>query len=193
MSRTFWLLTLGFGFASLSAAAIRVHFIPFLIHAGVDASTAAFAAGTIGIMQVAGRVIIAPLDHRFSSNAIIIGIFALQSVALAVLLGGQSPLLIGLFILIFGASQGAVTLARPSILAELYGTSYYARISSIMAFCLTLTTTSAPLVASLLYDRFQSYQPVLWLVLALALAATAVIFFAKRHHGCCPYKISVLS
>ena len=179
--RSFWLQTLGFGLASLSAAAIRVHFIPFLIHAGVNSSTAAFAAGTIGIMQVTGRVIFAPLDHRFSSTGIVIGIFALQSIGMLFLLTGQSIVVIGLFILIFGASQGAATLARPSILAELYGTSHYGRISSVMAIFLTLTGTSAPLGASLIYDRFGSYQPVLLIVLALAMAATVVVFLAKRN------------
>ncbi|MBZ0309082.1 MAG: MFS transporter, partial [Anaerolineae bacterium] len=178
--RAFWLLTLGFGLASLSAAAVRVHFIPLLIGSGVNSSTAAFAAGTIGIMQVIGRVIFAPLDYRLSSRSIVIGIFALQALAIGVLLSGQTHLQIGLFILVFGAAQGAVTLARPSILAELYGTSHYGRISSVMAIFLTLTTTSAPLGASLLYDHFGSYQLVLWMVLILALAATTVVFLAKR-------------
>ena len=178
--RAFWLLTLGFGLAYLSAAAIRVHFIPFLINASVDPSSAALAAGTIGLMQVAGRVIFAPLDHRFSSNVIVIGIFALQAIAIGFLLVGLSPIMIGLFILVFGASQGATTLARPSILAELYGISHYGRISSVMAIFLTLTGTSAPLGASLLYDRFSSYEPVLWIVLALAMGATGVVFLAKR-------------
>jgi MFS family permease len=178
--RTFWLLTLAFGLISLSAAAIRVHFIPFLIDAGIDSSTAAFATGAIGIMQVIGRIIFAPLDHRFSTRVIVIGVFGLQALALSFLLMGQTGLLIGGFILVFGAAQGAVTLARPSILAELYGISHYGRISSIMALFLTLTSTSAPLVASLLYDRADSYQPVLWLVVILAIAATGVVFLARR-------------
>ncbi|MDX1995656.1 MAG: MFS transporter [bacterium] len=178
--RTFWLLTLAFGLISLSAAAIRVHFIPFLIGAGVASSTAAFATGSIGIMQVVGRVIFAPLDHRFSSRSIVIGVFGLQALALSFLLLGQSPLLIGAFILLFGAAQGAVTLARPSILAELYGVAHYGRISSIMALFLTLTSTFAPLGASLLYDGFGTYQPVLWAVVLLALAGTGVVFLARR-------------
>jgi predicted MFS family arabinose efflux permease len=179
--RAFWFLTLGFGLASLSAAATRVHFIPFLIEAGVNSSTAAFATGAIGIMQVLGRVVFAPLDHRLSSRVIVIGVFAIQSLGLALLLVGQTPLLIGSFIMLFGAAQGAATLVRPSMLAELYGVSHYARISSVMAIFLTLTGTSAPLGASLLYDRFGGYQPVLWLVFVLALAATIVVFLAKRH------------
>jgi hypothetical protein len=49
-----------------------------------------------------------------------------------------------------------------------------------MAIFLTLTGTSAPLGASLLYDRFGGYQPVVWLVVVLALAATVVVFLARR-------------
>ena len=178
-SRTFWLLTLSFGLSSLSAAALRVHFIPFLIETGINPSTAAFATGLIGIMQVMGRLVFAPLDQRWSGRIIIIGVFMLQSLAMTILLVGQAPLLLGLFIVIFGAAQGAVTLARPSILAGLYGSSHYGRISSVMAVFLTLTSTSAPLGASLIFDHLGSYRPVLWIVLVLALAATTVAFIAR--------------
>jgi sugar phosphate permease len=178
--RVFWLLTLGFGLGSLSAAAIRVHFIPFLIGAGVESSTAAFATGAIGIMQVVGRAVFAPLDHRFSSRTIAVGLFGLQTLASALLLAGQSAFLIAGFILLFGAAQGAVTLARPSILAHLYGVANYGRISSVMAFFLTLTSTFAPLGASLLFDHYGTYDLVLWLVVLLALLAAVVLFLAKR-------------
>jgi len=72
-----------------------------------------------------------------------------------------------------------VTLARPSILAGLYGSSHYGRISSVMAVCLTITGTVAPLGASLIVDHFGSYRPVLWIVVGLALAATTVAFIAR--------------
>ncbi|MDX2163413.1 MAG: MFS transporter [bacterium] len=178
--RVFWLLTLGFGLMALSAAAIRVHFIPFLIDSGIDSSAAAFATGGIGIMQVVGRILFAPLDQRYSSRTIVVGIFALHVAALTLLLISQAGWGIGLFILIFGAAQGAATLSRPSLLAELYGVTHYGRISSVMAFCLTLTSTAAPLIASLLYDQAGSYQPVLWMVLILAAAATGIVVLARR-------------
>jgi MFS family permease len=178
--RTFWWLTAAFALSSLSAAAIRVHFIPFLIEMGAESSTAALATGVIGIMQVVGRVAFAPLDQRFSSRTIIIGVFGLHVVALACLLPGKSLLLVGAFIVLFGAAQGAVTLVRPAMLAGLYGITHYGRISSIMALFLTLAGTAAPLGASLLYEQAGSYQPVLWAVLLLAVAATGVVFFADR-------------
>jgi MFS family permease len=180
-SRVFWLLVLSFGLAYLSAAAIRVHFIPFLIGSGVDSSTAAFATGAIGIMQVAGRVLFVPLERRWSNSIMVIGVFALQAVATAILVIGQAPMMIGLFIILFGAAQGTATLARSSILAELYGSANYGRIASVMTVCLTLANTSAPLGASLIFDQTGSYRPVLWIVLILALAAATVAFVAKHN------------
>ncbi|MEP7284600.1 MAG: MFS transporter [Chloroflexota bacterium] len=180
-SRVFWLLALGFGLAYLSATAIRVHFIPFLISVGVESGTAAFVTGAIGIMQVAGRVVFAPLERRWSATTIVIGVFALQAMAMAVLLIGQTPFMLGLFIIIFGVSQGATTLSRPAILAQLYGRSHYGRISSVMAVCLTLASTAAPLGASLLFDLTGNYQPILWIVLVFALCATSVTVITKGH------------
>jgi hypothetical protein len=49
-----------------------------------------------------------------------------------------------------------------------------------MAIFLTLANTSAPLGASLIFDHSKSYQPVLWIVLGLALIATTIAFCAKR-------------
>ncbi len=178
-SRFFWMLTLAFSLSYLSAAAIRVHFIPFLIETGIDASTAAVASGSIGIMQVAGRVVFAPLDSRLSGRVMIAGIFAMQAAAMGLLLLGSSLIAIGLFILVFGTSYGARTLARPSIIAELFGSTHYGRISSVMAIFLTAAATVAPVGAGILYDRLGSYDFMLWLVLVLALAATLVMIFAK--------------
>lgn len=178
-SRFFWLLTLAFSLAYLSAAAIRVHFIPFLVDAGIDASVAAYASGSIGLMQVAGRAIFAPLDHRLSTHVIVSGVFALQAAAMLILIAGASVWMIGLFIIIFGAAYGARTLARPAILAEVFGTSHYGRISSVMVIFLTLAATLAPVGAGWLYDTFGSYEPVLWVVLLLAIGATSVMLVAS--------------
>jgi MFS family permease len=107
-------------------------------------------------------------------------VFALHAASIACLVIGQTPLFIALFVLSFGAAQGALTLTRPSLLAERYGVTHYGRISSVMTIFLTLTGTSGPLGASLIYDGAGSYQPVLWLVLGLAVLSTAVMHAAIR-------------
>lgn len=178
-SRYFWMLVLAFSLSYLSAAAIRVHIIPFLIDAGIDASSAAVASGAIGLMQVAGRIVFAPLDTRLSARIMVSGVFVLQSIAMLLLLAQPSWWIIGGFIVIFGASFGANTLARISIIAEHYGILHYGRISSVMTLFLTLAGTAAPVGASLLYDHLGNYDLVVWIALGLALAATVVMFIAR--------------
>lgn len=178
-SRYFWLLTASFSLIMLSSAAIRVHFIPFLIDSGIDPSTAAAASGSIGIMQVVGRVLFAPLESRLSNRALTVGIFALQVCAAALLIIGTSTAMIGLFIVLFGMSVGATTLARPTAIASTFGASHYGRISSVVALFLTVSSTIAPVGAGLIYDRSGSYVPVLWAVVFFSVCATGLIFAAE--------------
>lgn len=178
-NRFFWVLTIAFSLAFLAASAIRVHIIPFLIDSGVDASAAAAASGAIGLMQVAGRVVFAPLDGRLSGRVMVCGVFGLQGVAMATLLIGTTPLLIGIFIVVFGAAYGAMTLARVSMVAEIFGAAHYGRISSVMTIFLTVAGTAAPVGASLIYDQFGSYELVLWLIVILAAVAAAIMFFSR--------------
>jgi predicted MFS family arabinose efflux permease len=178
-SRTFWLLVAGFSLSNLAADAIRVHFIPFLVDTGIEAGTAAWASGSIGVMQVIGRVFFAPLDTRLSNRAMLAGIFGLQALALPLLLLGSSVGLVSLFIAVFGAVYGARTLARASTLACRYGPSFYGRISSVMAVFLTLARTAAPVGAGLLYDHFGSYQPVLWGAVAISLISFGIALLVR--------------
>jgi len=173
--RTFWVLTVSFGLSSLSAAAIRLHFIPYLIDTGIAPGLAALATGAIGVAQVLGRLLFVPLDHRLTSRQIAVGVLGLQTVAHALLLTGASAIALGGFVLLFGAAQGAGTLVRPAMLAERYGSRHYGRISSVMAMILTVTATVSPWAASLLYDQLRSYTVVLWLILGLAVVATGVL------------------
>ncbi len=177
-SRFFWLLTFAYSLAVLASSAIRVHFIPFLIDSGIDASSAALASGSIGLMQVIGRVVFAPLERKLSTRVMVAGVFGLEAAAVFVLLLGHELWLVGIFVVVFGAAYGASTLVRASVIAERFGSAAYGRISSVMAVFQTLATTAAPVGAGLLHDQFNSYEPVLWLIVGLALIATGVMVLA---------------
>ena len=172
-SRYFWLLTLAFALSTLSISAVRVHFIPLLISLNIHPSSAALASGAIGVMQVAGRMIFAPVERRFSSRTMVVGVFALLALSMPVLLLGSAPPLVFGFVALFGMGIGTHTLARPLIVADSYGSAFYGRISSAMVIVLTLTGTTAPFAAGLIFDAFGAYD--LMLVLATAFSLVAVI------------------
>ncbi len=183
-SRYFWLLTLAFALSTLSIYAVRIHFIPLLISVNIQPGSAALASGSIGVMQVVGRMIFAPIETRFSSRAMATGVFILLTISLAILLLGSAPLLIVLFVALFGMAIGTHTLTRPLMVADRYGTSHYGRISSSMVIFLTLAGTMSPFAAGLLFDAFGSYNPVLMLACGFSLLSIVLIWLLpKRELG----------
>jgi len=180
-SRYFWLLTLAFSLSTLSISAVRIHFIPLLISVGIQPGSAALASGAIGVMQVLGRMIFAPVERRFSSRKMAMGVFLLLAIALAILLLGSAPWLIALFVALFGMAIGTHTLTRPLIVADAYGTEIYGRISSSMVIILTLTGTSAPFAAGLVFDAFGSYNPMLMLASVFSLIAIVLVWLLPKN------------
>ena len=179
-SRFFWILTLAFALSSMSISAVRVHFIPLLISMGIHPSSAAIASGAIGVMQVIGRVIFAPIERRFSSKIMVIGVMALLALSLATLLLGSNPLLIFVFIALFGMAIGTHTLVRPLIVADTYGAAYYGRISSAMVIFLNLTGTTAPFAAGVIFDLFSSYEPMLMIVTGFSIVSILLIMVLPK-------------
>ena len=174
-SRTFLWLTIAFGLSTLASISIRVHFIPYAITTGIDATTAAWLAGFIGITQVIGRLLFAPLEQRFSSKSVTIFTMATLALSFGVLIISQSLFFVGLFVLIFGGAYGAMILVRPVMLAELYGTAEYGRINSMMAFLMIFVITAAPIGTGILFEWFDSYQPVLWILAFIAVLSVIAI------------------
>ena len=179
-SRYFWILTLAFSLSTLSISAVRVHFIPLLISVNIHPSSAALASGAIGLMQVVGRMIFAPVERRFSSKTMVVGVFLLLALSLATLLLGSAPWLIIVFVALFGMAIGTHTLSRPLIVADSYGATFFGRISSTMVVFLTLTGTTAPFAAGVIFDLFASYEPMLILVTGFSLIAVLLILFLPK-------------
>ena len=174
-SRYFWLLTLSFSLVWLSISAVRVHFIPLLISVNIHPSSAAWASGAIGVMQVIGRMIFAPIERRFSSKAMVAGVFAALTLSLPILLLGNAPGLIFAFVALFGMAIGTHTLARPLIIADTYGAAYYGRISSTLVIFVTLAGTIAPFAAGVLFDLFGTYDVMLILATVFSCLALALV------------------
>lgn len=174
-SRYFWLLTLSFALVSLSIFAVRIHIIPLLISVNIHPSSAAVFSGAIGVAQVVGRVIFAPIERRFSSKAMVIGVFCALTISLPILLLGNAPGLIVAFVALFGMAIGTHTLARPLIIADSYGAAYYGRISSTLGIFVTLAGTIAPFAAGVLFDVTGAYDWMLILATGFSLLALILI------------------
>ncbi len=175
----FWWLAGAFFLTMAANVAALIHLIPYLIDKGYDAGFAALAAGMIGALALPGRLIFTPLGGRIPRQIVTASIFGMQALALIVLVAISSTTGVWLFVALFGAGFGAITPARAALIAEVYGPAEYGSISGVLALIITAARATGPLGASILYDWTGGYETVLWVLIALSLAATVAVLLAE--------------
>lgn len=174
-SASFRWLTTGFCLAFFANVAATIHLIPYLTDHGFSSGFAASAAGAIGLLALPGRVIFTPLGGRIPRRFVAAAIFAVQAVALVVLVSTSSAAGVWGFVVLFGLGFGAITPARAALVADLYGRANYGSISGILALFVTGARALAPVAAGLLYGLFGGYAPVFWLLIAVAALASGTV------------------
>jgi cyanate permease len=158
---------------TLSVVAVSAHLPALLVERGQGPAFAAAAAGSLGLLSVAGRVALTVSARRIAFPRVLAWLFLAQAAALAGLPLASGRAGVVAFVLVYGAGFGAITIARPVILTELYGARGYAALAGVVALAITCARAAAPLAAGWAYDVAGSYTPVL-AVLALTNAAAAL-------------------
>jgi MFS family permease len=176
-SRGFWLLSGAFFLATLTGIAMTVQAIPFLLERGYTTGFAAFAVGLIGISQIPGRLLFAPLASRLPRAYATASVFALVACGIVLIVGvpGTAAVLSGFVLL--GMGNGMTTLARATGMADLYGQRAYGTIASVAAFLTTSARAAGPVAAALWAGAF-GYRALLWTLAALAVAAVPLAYRA---------------
>jgi MFS family permease len=178
--RTFWWITASFALQTFSGGAVSVYLISYLIDRGESAAFAASATGLIGAAQVGGRILTSVFGNRFSQVAITSGVFALQAVAVALLVGWPSHIGVLAAVLLLGAGRGIATLMKPAMIVDFFGRSSYGAISGSMALVLTIAGASAPVTAGAAVSWLGGYEPVLWMMAVFSLLAALAVTGARR-------------
>lgn len=180
-SPAFRWMTLAFFLQTFSSIAIGVHLIAYLTERGDGATFAATATGLIGAAQVAARIITTMLDRRFSLFLLTAFIFALEAAAIVILVLWKHPAGVILAVIFLGTGRGAVTLIRPGLIADLFGSNNFGSISGAQSFILTWARALAPVAMGAGYTAFGGYTPMLWIFAAItAIAAAAMLPSGKE-------------
>jgi MFS family permease len=179
---SFWLLAIAFVLQTFSMVAVSIVLIPYLTDRGEDPAYAAMATGLIGAAQVLSRIVSTVFGEHISPVILTAGVFVLQAVALAVLIGWQVQAGILVAVLLLGAGRGVVTLMRAQLIGEFYGRMHYGAINGTLALFVTVAGALAPICAGVIYGVLNDYTPLLWAMAVISLVAAAVMA-QLRFHG----------
>ena len=160
--------------ASCAAHAVLINLVPFLAERGIGPGTAAVVLGVGGVGQVLGRLgyprLFDPLGVRVRT-VIVLGGVAVTTALLAVL---TSLATVAVAAVLAGMVRGVFTLLQATAVSDRWGVEHYGALSGILAAPLTLTTAVAPFVGAALAALLGGYTPMLWTMVALALAAAVL-------------------
>jgi MFS family permease len=172
----FWVLAAAFFVGNFTVIAVTVHLIPYLSDRGYSATVAALMIGWMGAMQVPARLVFAPMATRFGHHGMTAAIFLVQAAGLAQLaLATRLPTLVPMVVMLGGAN-GMSTLARATIIAELFGARHYGAIAGAIALGANGARAIGPVGASVLRSAFGDYEPVFWMLsAALVMAGLGVL------------------
>lgn len=171
----FWWLTAAFTFDRLAIVAIAAHSVPLLLERGHTPAVVAAAVGSIGLLQVGGRLLFAPSASLLPLKTAAAITFGLRAIGLAALLSVPGPVGLWVFAALFGLANGATTLARAGLVAEHFGPAYFGAVSGSMTLVIATVQTAAPLAAGALRVQTGGYQTVLVALMVLAVCAAVAV------------------
>jgi len=175
--------------AAFMGTAIAAHVIDLLTATGLSARDAVLVGSLIGPMQVAGRVMEFAFGRHLRALAVGTLAFALMAAALAIFTQVHGVWIVALaFAMVYGWSNGVMTIVRGTVPAELFGPRGYGALLGRLARPQFILKSSAPLALTLLYtvDAARTLTPyVLLLVAVAALVAyrLALVAAGKRRNA----------
>lgn len=181
ISRTFLGILFGGAlFTSLSLGLV-ISLVPILTGNGFTLGAAAGIASVAGLTTLLGRFIIGiALDHLPTR---IVGVTSfLMPIPVVLLLwqGADSMALSIVGVALLGFATGAESDVLAYLASRRIERSIFASVYAIIIACYTAAAGTGPLIASVLFDHFQSYQPFLLLVVPMSVASAFLIWLVPK-------------
>jgi hypothetical protein len=140
-------LVLVFAISIVVNAAVSSNIVAALIDRGLAPTLAATVAGTLGVMQLPGRVMMT--NPRFTPGPVplLLVSFGLQVIGLAALtVNGVAAMWVG--VMTFAAGAGLTTLARPYLVLHRYGPERAGYANGVIARAQQLARAAGPVTAA---------------------------------------------
>ena len=177
-SQVFWSLALGFALARMAVSVLGPHLVPLLRERGFSSIFAATIAGMVGVLQLGGRLIIVPMTSRVTLTMLTAATFAIHGLGI-LLLTSSSEINIWGFVILYGSTNGAITIARAALTAELFPTRVYGQVSGAISLVVAFSTSLAPFLAGVLHQKTGNYQTTLWILVVLLAVSSLIVLNAR--------------
>ena len=178
-SRAFVGLSLCFAAQAFVATGLGAHLIPMLRERGLSEALALLIPTLHGPTQVAARAALYVLGSRASVRVVgAISTALMPAAMLTLALAGADLVVLLFFVLCWAVGDGLIVIIRATGVMEILGRANFGAITGAMSAIAVLPRTMAPVTIALVWQESGGYGPVPWMLLAVALLATASFLVA---------------
>jgi len=181
----FWGVAAVYWLGNFGTQMLMIHQVAYLVDHKVPALTAASVAGAVGLVSIAAKLGWGVLSDRIGrevTSSLAFGCFV-AGIGALVLAGRQptAPLLYG-YAVLMGLGYGVLSPVFPSVASDLFGGSGFPTIYGTLYAVICLALAAGPWVAGQVYDLTHSYAVALWIALATAVLAPALLWIVAPRH-----------
>jgi predicted MFS family arabinose efflux permease len=177
----FWGLALFFVLFSGITTAVGAHLVSILRERDLPPGWAIAIPASIGLLQVAGRLLLFFTEKHLDIHKANRWIPFLLPAALCTLaLGLREPIIAIVFALLYGMANGMITIVKATAMATYVSRERAASLNGLLGLPTALSRAVAPSLLAALWTMSGSYIAGLWAASALGAAAVIAFWVAQR-------------
>lgn len=175
----FWLLLYIVAAIAFALQGTLIHLVPLLLDRGIEPSTAALVASSIGFSMAGARLLVGfLLDHWFAPRLSIV-VFSFATIGVLLVLFTNSLPLYFLAAILVGFGLGAEGDLMAYLVSRYYGMKNFAKIFSCIFSFYMIGTGAGPALFGQAHDSYGNYSMVLYISVALMVSAIILFLFLR--------------
>jgi MFS family permease len=179
-SFAFWGSVLAAGIRNGSYHAIGVHFIPLMVWKGLSQPQAALLLSVYAFLGMLLTLVVGWFADRTNKPRMAALILFAGATAMFLPIFDSSLWSLGLFTVFFAGVETTFPLGW-AVVGDLFGRRHYAKIRGYMTLFYTWGGVLGPVIAGAIFDRWQTYEPLLWSLVVVFSVAGA--FYASLNRS----------
>lgn len=176
----FWLIALAFALTNFCSVGMLQHYVNFFTDIGVATANAARVLGMVGIGSTIGKFFFGWLTDRIAPKYSAFASFLLIAAALIMLLVVKYEVIMYPSGLSLGLGMGGWAPTMTMLTSDTFGLGLYSVILGMLLLFLGAGASIGPPVIGYLYDRMQTYDQALIMMLGLCVIGAVCVLGVRQ-------------
>ena len=169
-SAAFWKLILATTTRVGVFNSITVHFVPIMVWRGASEAKAAALLATLALMSLPSHLFVGWIADRVNKPGLMAACMLIGAGAVAILAYGDGEWALWTFTILFTFVEALFPVSWATV-GDYFGRKHFATIRGSMSFFYLWGPALGPVITGYVYDRHQSYAPLMNAYIAIALVA----------------------